>query len=401
MRLLTNLYNTVTACDVETLNHRAKIITLIMIENILYGSPLSLFTGKARSYLIKAGISYRETLPNSAHFKNEVLPKMGGRQSIPAVETSEGAVIRDGAAIIDYFEAKSGCYFSPSTPKQRILTLLFDVIGCEGLLRPAMHYRWNFPKQNLAFIKFHFETFVPKGLDKKEMAAKRMDQMRGAGRAFGVAPESHELIESQYTRLIAKLDEHFAGQPYLFGGRPSIADFGMIAPLYGHLGRDPAPLALMQSNAIRLCRWVERMNRAEPDVGEFENQSEEYLPNDEIPQTLIEVLKHMALDFVPETKAACIFINQWLSENQNLESGMIVERGVGTTEFETEGVKIVALAQPYRFYLLARMQDEYDALGEAEKFDVEALLQDCAMRDVLDCRLSRKLGRHDNREVWL
>jgi glutathione S-transferase len=372
-----------------------------MIQHTLYGSPLSLFTGKARSYLIKAGISYRETLPNSAHFKNEVLPKMGGRQSIPVIETSEGVVIRDGAAIIDYFEAKSGHFFSPSTPKQRILALLFDVIGCEGLLRPAMHYRWNFPKQNLAFIQFHFETFVPKGLDKKETATKRMDQMRGAGRAFGVTPESHELIESQYTRLVAKLDEHFVEQPYLFGGRPSIGDFGMIAPLYGHLGRDPAPLSLMQSKAIRLCRWVERMNRAEPDVGEFENQSEEFLPNDEVPQSLIEVLKHMALDFVPETKAACLFINQWLSDNQSQKPGAVAERGVGTTEFETEGLKIAALAQPYRFYLLARMQSEYDALGGTEKSDVDALLLACGMKDVLDCRLSRDVGRHDNREVWL
>ncbi|MFT4670975.1 MAG: glutathione S-transferase [Pseudohongiellaceae bacterium] len=372
-----------------------------MIQHTLYGSPLSLFTGKARSYLIKAGISYRETLPNSAHFKNEVLPKMGGRQSIPVIETSEGVVIRDGAAIIDYFEAKSGHFFSPSTPKQRILALLLDVIGCEGLLRPAMHYRWNFPKQNLAFIQFHFETFVPKGLDKKETATKRMDQMRGAGRAFGVTPESHELIESQYTRLVVKLDEHFVEQPYLFGGRPSIGDFGMIAPLYGHLGRDPAPLSLMQSKAIRLCRWVERMNRAEPDVGEFENQSEEFLPNDEVPQSLIEVLKHMALDFVPETKAACLFINQWLSDNQSQKPGAVAERGVGTTEFETEGLKIAALAQPYRFYLLARMQSEYDALGGTEKSDVDALLLACGMKDVLDCRLSRDVGRHDNREVWL
>lgn len=372
-----------------------------MAENTLYGSPLSLFTGRARSYLIKAGISYRETLPNTAYFKNVVLPKMGGRQSIPALETNEGVVIRDGAAIIDHFENKSGSYFSPSTPKQRILNLLFDVIGCEGLLRPAMHYRWNFPEQNLNFLQFHFESFVPKGLDKNAMATKRMDQMRGAGRAFGVYPETYDLIESQYTRLIIELDKHFSDQPYLLGGRPSIGDFGMIAPLYGHLGRDPAPLSLMQSKAVRLCRWVERMNRPEPDAGEFENQSEEFLPDDEIPQTLIEMLKHIALDFVPETKAACKFINWWLDEQENLAPGTIVERGVGSVEFETEGVKIAALAQPYRFYLLARMQSEYDALGDADKPNVEALLQACDMKDVLNCRLTREVGRHQNREVWL
>lgn len=372
-----------------------------MTANTLYGSPLSLFTGKARSYLIKAGISYRETLPNTPHFKTQVLPKMGGRQSIPAIEISDGLVIRDGAAIIDHFEAKSNHTFSPSTPKQKILSLLFDVIGCEGLLRPAMHYRWNFPEQNLSFIQFHFETFVPNGLDKKEMAMKRMNQMRGAGRAFGVYEETYEKIESHYTRLIVKLDEHLSECPYLLGGRPSIGDFGMIAPLYGHLGRDPAPLSLMQSHAIRLCRWVERMNRVEPDVGEFENQSEEFLPNDEIPSTLIEVLKHLALDFVPETKAACVFINKWLDEQENLEPGAIVERGVGTTEFETEGVEITALAQPYRFYLLARMQSAYDALSKPDKSEIDILLQACDMKDVLECRLTREIGRHENREVWL
>jgi hypothetical protein len=33
----------------------------------LYGTPLSLYTGRARSYLIKAGIDYLETTPTSAH----------------------------------------------------------------------------------------------------------------------------------------------------------------------------------------------------------------------------------------------------------------------------------------------------------------------------------------------
>ena len=29
---------------------------------------------------------------------------------------------------------------------------LFDVIGIDGLLRTAMHYRWNFPGDNLDFV---------------------------------------------------------------------------------------------------------------------------------------------------------------------------------------------------------------------------------------------------------
>ena len=37
---------------------------------------------------------------------------------------------------------------------------------------------------------------------------------------------------------------NFDAYPYLLGGKPSIGDFGMIAPLYGHLGRDAKPLAM-------------------------------------------------------------------------------------------------------------------------------------------------------------
>lgn len=372
-----------------------------MTSTVLYGSPLSLFTGRARSYLIKANIPYRETTPTSAHFKNEVLPKMGGRQSIPVVETETGEVLRDGAAIIDFYEAASNHHFSPSTPKQKAISLLFDVIGCEGLLRPAMHYRWNFPEQNLDFLQFHFETFIPRGMDRSQMAARRMDQMRSAGRAFGVMPETYQLVESLYTGLILKLDKHFAETPYLLGGRPCIGDFGMIAPLYGHLGRDPAPLTLMQSKGIRLFRWVERMNRPEPDVGEFENQSPEYLANDEIPTSLIEVLGHIAIDFVPETKAACAVINKWISEQEELVPGTVAERGVGSAEFEVQGITLSALAQPYRFYLLERFQNCYSALSKEDRESLDELLQACSMSDLLDFRLTRKIGRQDNREVWL
>ena len=35
---------------------------------ILYGSPISLFVGRAQSYLIKAGIDFREEPHSSTHF---------------------------------------------------------------------------------------------------------------------------------------------------------------------------------------------------------------------------------------------------------------------------------------------------------------------------------------------
>lgn len=367
----------------------------------LYGSPLSLYTGRARSYLIKSGISYRELTPVSTHYKEQVLPRAGKRRSIPVIETSNGEVVRDGVAIVDHFESSSGNTFSPLTPKQNIVSLLFDVIGAEGLLRPAMHYRWNFPEENLEFLQFHFETLAPPGPESKQRAAKQMDQMRGAAAAFGATPETTSVVESLYEELLGKLNEHFSQNPYLLGGKPSVGDFGLIAPLYGHLARDPKPLALMQSKAIRLFRWIERMNRPEPDCGEFAGSDEQFLADDEIPTTLIEVLQHIAIDFVPETHAAAASINEWLEQQDDLPSGTEVQRGVGFGSFELRAQSINALAQPFRFYLLKRVQDYFASLNETDKAAVESLLQACDMSELLETRISRDIVRQNNLEVWV
>jgi glutathione S-transferase len=372
-----------------------------MNQTTLYGTPVSLYTGRARSYLIKAGIEYREITHSSAHYRDEVLPKAGGRRGIPTIELGDGTVIRDGAAIIDHFEATSGHSFSPKSPKQRILSRLFDVIGSDGLLRPAMHYRWSFPEENREFVMFHFESIMPAGPERSQQAATAADLAKAAGGAFGVVPETMELIETLYLELLGKLDSHFGQHPYLLGGRPCIGDFGMIAPLYAHLGRDPKPLSIMQANAIRVFRWVERMNRPEPDAGEFETQSDAYLSDDQVGDSLIDLLKQIAIDFMPETRAAADCINQWIEDQQELAPGTPIPRGVGMGSFTVRGVTINALAQPYRFFLLKRVQDEFALLDDASQQEVQALLAACDMSDALNIRLTREVGLSNNLEVWL
>ena len=72
----------------------------------LYSITHSLYSGRARSYLIKQGIPFREMSTGHESFKAEVLPK-GKLATIPTLVTPEGEVIRDGAAIIDAILALS------------------------------------------------------------------------------------------------------------------------------------------------------------------------------------------------------------------------------------------------------------------------------------------------------
>ena len=60
-----------------------------------------------------------------------------------------------GTDILDHFEdaGRSKHSIYPDTPVIRIIAHLFELFGNEGMLRPAMHYRWNFDDVNLAFVR--------------------------------------------------------------------------------------------------------------------------------------------------------------------------------------------------------------------------------------------------------
>ena len=369
----------------------------------LYAITHSLYSGRARAYLIKQGIPFRELSTGHESFKTEILPK-GRLPTIPTLVTPAGEVIRDGAAIIEHFEAASGRPCRPAGPRQQVISALFDVIGTDGLLRPAMHYRWNFPEENLDFVRYHFlhsQRDVPEREAKTE---HMMDRMRYAAQLFGVTEQTTELVEGLYLEYLAALNAHFEDYPYLLGWRPCIGDFGLLAPMYAHLGRDPYPARLMQQRATRVYRWVERMNRADQDAPEYFEAGTDFLADDEVPDSLLAVLKVIAEDFVPETRAAADRIDAWLAEKKP-ESGasaaLRLSEGMGNAEFSVRGQAVSAVAQPYRFFLLQRVQDACAGLEGDARTRVEIMLEACGMADILSIRLDRKLGRADNLEVWL
>ena len=368
----------------------------------LYAITHSLYSGRARSYLIKHQIPFQEFSTGHESFKTEVLPK-GKLATIPTLVTPEGEVIRDGAAIIEHFEAANGRPSLPAGPKQRIISALFDVIGTDGLLRPAMHYRWNFPEDNLAFVRYHFLHSQRDTPERSEKTEAMMNRMRHAAMIFGVTEQTQAVVESLYLDYLEALNTHFEQYPYLLGWRPSIGDFGLIAPMYAHLGRDPHPAKLMQQRAVSVHRWVERMNRYDQDVPEFFNAGTDFVEDDVVPKSLMAVLRVLAEDFVPETLAAADAINGWLADNKPEAGTPAVGRlaqAPGTATFDLRGETIQALAQPHRFYLLQRVQDDYASLSEAEKVGVDAVLGESDMASILHASLGRRIERKDNLEVW-
>ena len=369
----------------------------------LYGIPHSLYTGRARAYLIKNAIPFRELSCGHESFKTNIVPK-AKLATIPVLLTPNGQVIRDGAAIIEHFENSNGRPCRPESPRHRVISDLFDVIGAEGLLGPAMHYRWNFPTENLDFLTYHFLNAQTMAPHRQEKTDHMMNKMRFAGRMFGVSDTNHKFVEDLYMQFLRALDTHLATVPYLLGWKPCIGDFGLLAPMFAHLGRDPKPLAIMQREAIHVYRWVERMNSPEQDAAEFFEAGDDFLSEDLIPNTLVEVLRVLAKDFVPETLAASVVINDWLANNNpsvGTSASRYLGQGDSKAEFIVDDQSLIAGAQPYRFYLLQRVQDYFATLSSDDQANVLCLLERCGLDTVLEMTLDRRLGHQDNLDVWL
>jgi len=197
----------------------------------------------------------------------------------PIVETPQGEVLQDSTAIILALEQSLPARpMVPATPLQRVLAHLLDAYATEHLLLPAMHYRWAEPhvSEQRSFLDAEFGRVSYLGNDRaarNAAGARMMGYFSNMLGSLGGTPETAPAIEAVYLDLLERLDEHFQHYPYLLGGHPSIADFGFMAPLYAHLGRDPVPARLMALRAPNVKRWVERMNLAAIPDGEFPDQA--------------------------------------------------------------------------------------------------------------------------------
>ena len=378
----------------------------------LYGMAGSLYTAKVRAYMRQNHVPFVEIKAGSERFQN-IISKNVGRWIIPVIETPQGELVQDGTDILDYFENKGFSKKSiyPKTPLLRAIAHLFELFGGEGLLRPAMHYRWNFDETNLDFIRNTFRDVLPDGLDETERQAAfdfASGRMRKAAIVFGVNPETYESVETAYADFLARFEAHLEDRPFLLGGAPTIGDFGMFGALYAHLARDPKPLHLMQTTAPRVHRWTERMNMHETFVDEdYEQAGGALLGDDSIPDTLIDMMRYIAEEYLPEIAAHVAFANKWLDERPEIEPGTSgmekpggLARGIGFAEFDWRGHKISTLVMPYRFYLLQRLQDTVASADHATQKSIRTLFAETGLEAILDMRTTRRVERQNHLEVW-
>ncbi|MBX9664823.1 glutathione S-transferase family protein [Novosphingobium sp.] len=372
---------------------------------VLWGTPHSLFTGKVRSYLLKHGIPFVERTPADPRFAAAIVPAIG-LQVVPVLETGDGELWQDSTDIIDRLEQRSPRLTASGKGLRGALAHLLDAFGCNALLPMAMHYRWTYRAQQEQFLIAEFGRAIPSnGLSAPQKAvftAKIMDKFAGFLGGLGVTPEVRPIIEQDYLDLLAALEVHFQNEPYALGRAPSMADFGLMAPLYAHLARDPVPGFIMKTKAPAVARWTERMNTcglADPEFPDADTSGTAALP-----ATLDGILEVAFRIWSPGLLADAAQFNAWCRSLADPAPGTLVsseaQRHVharlGRIEYTREGCTFRRESQPQSLWHLARAQAAAAALGAEEAAEWHALLARTGGLEALQIGLERPIVRHNN-----
>lgn len=340
------------------------------LENILYGAAASPFATKVRAYLRYKNIPFEER-DASARAMTKVIQPRTGKMMIPVVITPQDECVQDSSCIIEHFETRfSQSSIYPSSPKQKLVADLLECFGDEWLVNSAMHFRWDFGQSNFWFLINDLGKTVTNDF------AKFLNPLVGLAPYFVISRAARAMlglneavcrgIEISFVQLIKDLDEHFENFPYLLGGRPCIADFSLGGVFAACLYRDPHPKEIIDDNAPNLIRWIKRVH--EQDDARYGN----FVPNDDIPDTLIPILKRMVAEQFPVLQTTGDKIDQWVSQRPERKT---FPRIIGELEFSIEGNTGVRKVLPYPYWMFQRCLDIYDQTDGEERLKLDELLR--------------------------
>jgi glutathione S-transferase len=239
----------------------------------LHVYDISYFSGKMQAYLAYKGIAHRTHEITWQELVERIAPRTG-LVEVPVVECADGTLLRDSTAMIEWFEQRyREAPVLPEDPAAAFLCRLLEDYADEGLWRPALHYRWAFPKDAVLYSRRFTEDFLSYPMMPAAVLrlTVRDRQRRAYLRGEGITADNRADVERHYTDELADLEAVFRRRPFLFGDRPSLADFGYFASMFRHFGIDPTPARIMRNTAPAVYEWVARMwNARAASLGRLE-----------------------------------------------------------------------------------------------------------------------------------
>ena len=341
----------------------------------LMGAPGSPYTRKMLALMRYRHIPYRIswqsfTSQGDINHKDRPKPKVS---LLPTYyfpdENGDIQAVTDSTPILRRFEEEyEGRSVIPNDPVLSFLNWLLEDYGDEWLTKAMFHYRWHYA----ADIK-KAGSILPRwgnisGSDEEIEPLSKYVSDRQTGRLTYVGSNevTKETIENSFKRFLTLLNEHLQTAPYIFGQRPSSADFAIYGQLTCLALFDPTASAIVTEQFPRIYAWVELMEDLSGLVV-AEDESGWLDTSNGLPETLRPLIIELATLYIPYLKL-------------NAEA---VLSGVELVDGEVDGRPYQQNPFPYQAKCLQWIGEQYAALSDPDKARLATLTADTGLTEAL------------------
>ena len=190
---------------------------------------------------------------------------------IPVLQYPDGTFRGETTALAYDLEARhrDRSVIPPDGAVAFVCDLLEDLAD-EWAVKPLFLYRWWDPEDQAYVSRWAGEEWSVSSAETGSTEEIEQFRVRQISRMsiLGATAENRPLLEESYHRMLAAFEPDVGMTKYLFGSRPSLADFAWFGQL-SEMATDPTPMRIMREEAPFTEHWVRRLDDASGVDGDW------------------------------------------------------------------------------------------------------------------------------------
>jgi glutathione S-transferase len=331
----------------------------------LYGATMSPFSMKMRAYMRYRRIPFQWITDERA---NKVASTKVETYMVPVLEDPEGVFRNDSTFMIDLLEERfPDRRAEPEDEADAFLAYLIEDYADEWLLWPFFMLRWREDddrRVNSRWIVYEYLSGMTTSPQFEAVAAGWSDrQVNLVGLLCG-GEAAFPLLEKSLQEFLSIAERAFSTGMFLFGARPSRAEFA----LYGNLSQlilDHTPSPYLRDNFSHTYRWVTVMEDQSGREGAWNPLSAD--PERLKASPVADLLRQSAKYHLPLLRA-------------NREA---FGAGKKMLAFQVDGETFSRRRAKRHLHCLPAIQERYQCLSDEAKANLDGVLTDTGCMDYL------------------
>ena len=244
----------------------------------------------------------------------------------------------------------------PDDPGLAFLAHLVEDLADEWVTKMMFIYRWwRDVDQQYCSYWLSYLTNMGSGMETVKPVADYLRERQVSRMPLvGNTEITKPVIEESFIQVLDILERHFHKAKYLFGSRPSLAEFGLFGQLF-QLSYDPTPLAIMRDKAPAVAAWITLL-----DDASGEEEGAWMSPDEPLPSAVVELLQIAGDVYFPFLQA----------------NARAIAAGEDSFSLELMGKPFSQGVFKYQIKCLAWLKEEYASLSGDPKERVDAVLKE-------------------------